>query len=287
MDPLAKTFPEWSPYVYTFNNPVRFTDPDGRKPNDWVKDSWGWHWRSDVTSAKQAKNLGYSAYSNGRGDKNSIYYTTLGVNGRGTGANHKIVLGENGNYTNNGVTYNSPDQAPYVDSKEVDKVEKILVAPLYGVMAAPAVVYEWSALGSVGGSTTYSILGDVTIGRYLQASAIRGVMDVSAQAYFKNRNDGKSGFENVDIRQLGINAFVGSALPNFLLNTANNFWGSRKTFWDDAPVNTVKIFTGAFGNATGNVGTNIVTKTILPSVYMNGTDQILYKASEKYKNDNK
>lgn len=32
VDPLAPTMPEWNPYHYTFNNPLRYTDPDGRKP---------------------------------------------------------------------------------------------------------------------------------------------------------------------------------------------------------------------------------------------------------------
>jgi hypothetical protein len=31
-DPLAHMFPEWNPYNHTFNNPVYWTDPDGRCP---------------------------------------------------------------------------------------------------------------------------------------------------------------------------------------------------------------------------------------------------------------
>lgn len=31
VDPLASKYPAWSPYVFVYNNPLKFIDPDGRE----------------------------------------------------------------------------------------------------------------------------------------------------------------------------------------------------------------------------------------------------------------
>jgi uncharacterized protein RhaS with RHS repeats len=38
VDPLAEKYYSCSPYVYTFNNPLRFTDPTGEEPQDGILD---------------------------------------------------------------------------------------------------------------------------------------------------------------------------------------------------------------------------------------------------------
>src|SRR5690554_6906214 len=88
VDPLAEEFPEWSPYNYTMNNPLRYTDPTGLAPEDCcngiIPGSWlgtaGYTLKrtSEVVSRKFSGESWASAYANTYKDdgKNILRYAT-------------------------------------------------------------------------------------------------------------------------------------------------------------------------------------------------------------------
>ncbi|OUD23965.1 RHS repeat-associated core domain-containing protein, partial [Flavobacterium psychrophilum] len=66
IDPLAEKFPGWSPYSFCYNNPMRFTDPTGMAPDDWVKKDGKWSYVESITTPAQATAAGYDDFkSNG------------------------------------------------------------------------------------------------------------------------------------------------------------------------------------------------------------------------------
>lgn len=269
VDPLAEKFPNISPYVYTFDNPIVMGDPTGMEPKDWVRGGpfGNWEYHSNIKSEAQARAAGFTQYSNGRGDANSRYSTTLGRSGADIGMNQKVVLGEGGNYTVNGEAFRAPDH--YTDMSAVDNFGKFMAGfvafPLL-LEASPLLVSGGSAEVLAGKATLstatqflgtgdvniMSVVGD-TFGAYGSGEVFGGISELSA----RNLINGEPAFRTVfngTMSSQEATSNIGFAFGSKAFGKLNGATKIGATGMDKAVVgvNNFLIGTGMYGATAAN-----------------------------------
>lgn len=109
VDPLAERTPSWNPYVYAFNNPIRYVDPTGMANEDWVRLKDGRTiYDSRITTQGEAE----TAYGKG------AEYRPVGFTYTATTDGNTYQLGDHGFYLKNGSEVGlSEDYAKYAQDQ--------------------------------------------------------------------------------------------------------------------------------------------------------------------------
>ncbi|WP_288984319.1 hypothetical protein [uncultured Flavobacterium sp.] len=163
-DPLSEEFPEWSPYNFCFDNPLKFVDPDGRAAFDWIK------WRSDDGQLNYTFHKGINTieeataanYKNVEKVSESfiVYNDTesfqLHSNGNISDMNGKFM--ESGAYTKNGT---------YMSENPIGKYNLLfggLSNAIFGIVGTVGSVLAIPETGGASGIALTLTIGETSIG---------------------------------------------------------------------------------------------------------------------------
>ncbi|WP_221405058.1 RHS repeat-associated core domain-containing protein [Apibacter adventoris] len=120
VDPMLEE--TMTPYQYTYQNPIRYTDPtgmEGEGVDDWIKNKETREIIYD-SRVKSSNDLAANGYN-----PDNYEYIAPGYETIDPRFNSQIVLGENGNYTEDGISKQAPDKAPTFIDKAMSYLSSI------------------------------------------------------------------------------------------------------------------------------------------------------------------